>query len=128
VHEEAVPEEGAFEYKVDEGVEDVPDEEYAGFVRLCRGRARKENPYAAARTATVPRREKIVVWSMICVCTSAGVGVGVGALVGILEREHLCILYAGDDGGCVCATTTTTTTRVSVEMVQGRYATELSRP
>ena len=31
MHEEAVPEKGALEYKVDEGVEDVPDEEHAGF-------------------------------------------------------------------------------------------------
>jgi len=31
VHEEAVPEKGAFEDKVDEGVEEVPDEEDTGF-------------------------------------------------------------------------------------------------
>jgi len=71
VHEEAVPEEGAFEDKVDEGVEEVPDEEDAGF---C---ARREDAYAATRTATVQRSEKVVVWS---ICR------GAGKLVGILER------------------------------------------
>lgn len=53
------------------------------FVRVCGGRACKESPYAAARTATVPRREKTVVWSIICICT------GAGGLVGIL-LERLC--------------------------------------
>ena len=77
MHEEAVPEEGAFEDKVDEGVEEVQIERTRAFVRLWRGRARREDAYAAARTVIVPRSEKTVVWS---ICS------GAGELVGVLEH------------------------------------------
>ena len=40
MYEETVPEEGTLEYEMDEGVEDVPDEEYAGFrAAICTGAA-----------------------------------------------------------------------------------------
>ena len=43
MYEETVPEEGTFEYKMNEGVEDVPDEEYAGFCAAICTRAGWEN-------------------------------------------------------------------------------------
>lgn len=57
-------------------------------VALVRGRARRESAYAAARTATVPRREKTVVWS-ICSCTGAGgSGSGIIRILVVAEDEQ----------------------------------------